>query len=81
MVILGLFIPHNRSICRLPAKLFRSRTLRFKDFHAENFRYILKTFDISEIHDYYLGVETFEVSNVVDKTLELKLVSSSKLKT
>ena len=33
----------------------------------KNFRCLLKTFEISEIHDFYPGVKTFEVSNSKSK--------------
>ena len=42
-----------------------SITVRFKNFRVENFRYLLKTFEIFEIHDLYQGVKTFEVFDIL----------------
>ena len=54
-------------------------TVRFKNFRVENFRYLLKTFEIFEIHDLYQDVKTFEVFDISKYFWELKLASSSKL--
>ena len=44
--------------------------MRFKNFRVENFRYLLKTFEVFEIDDFDLGVKTFEV--FISKTVYSK---------